>query len=282
MQMAQASAERVLSLVNAEPEIRDSEAVLSAPQNTALPALERIDVRNLAFAYGTGPEVLRDIQLTLRRGTLTALIGPTGGGKSTLSALLCRFYEPTGGGIYVNGQEYRTLPLRAWQARLGVVLQTPHLFSGSIADNLRFARPEASETALWEALEASQGAAFVRGLPEGLDFQVGEGGNRLSAGQKQLLSLTRVLLCDAELVILDEATATIDSETEALITEALKHVLADRIAVIVAHRLSTIRHAEQIAVLEGGRIVELGNHKQLLAQKGRYAALLAQGPTLPS
>ena len=283
MQMAQASAERVLSLVNAEPEIRDSEAVRAGDQNAALPPLERIEVRDLAFAYGSGPQVLRDIQLTLRRGTLTALIGPTGGGKSTLSALLCRFYEPTGGGIYVNnGQEYRTLPLRAWQERLGVVLQTPHLFSGSIADNLRFARPEASDADLWNALEKSQGAVFVRGLPEGLAFQVGEGGSRLSAGQRQLLSLTRVLLCDAELVILDEATATIDSETEVLITQALKGILADRIAVIVAHRLSTIRHADQIAVLEGGTIVELGNHEQLLAQGGRYAALLAQGPTIPS
>ncbi|MDA0955315.1 MAG: ABC transporter ATP-binding protein [Proteobacteria bacterium] len=282
MQMAQASAERVLSLVNAEPEIRDSEAVRAGDQNAALPPLERIEIRDLAFAYGSGPQVLRDIQLTLRRGTLTALIGPTGGGKSTLSALLCRFYEPTGGGIYVNGQEYRTLPLRAWQERLGVVLQTPHLFSGSIADNLRFARPEASDADLWHALEKSQGAAFVRGLPEGLAFQVGEGGSRLSAGQRQLLSLTRVLLCDAELVILDEATATIDSETEALITQALKDILADRIAVIVAHRLSTIRHADQIAVLEGSTIVELGNHEQLLAEGGRYATLLAQGPTIPS
>jgi ATP-binding cassette subfamily B protein len=282
MQMAQASAERVLSLVNAEPEIRDSEAVRAGDQNAALPPLERIEIRDLAFAYGSGPQVLRHIQLTLRRGTLTALIGPTGGGKSTLSALLCRFYEPTGGGIYVNGQEYRTLPLRAWQERLGVVLQTPHLFSGSIADNLRFARPEASDADLWHALEKSQGAAFVRGLPEGLAFQVGEGGSRLSAGQRQLLSLTRVLLCDAELVILDEATATIDSETEALITQALKDILADRIAVIVAHRLSTIRHADQIAVLEGSTIVELGNHEQLLAEGGRYATLLAQGPTIPS
>ncbi|MBL6714915.1 MAG: ABC transporter ATP-binding protein [Pseudomonadales bacterium] len=282
MQMAQASAERVLSLVNAEPEIRDSEAVRAGDQNAALPPLERIEIRDLAFAYGSGPQVLRDIQLTLRRGTLTALIGPTGGGKSTLSALLCRFYEPTGGGIYVNGQEYRTLPLRVWQERLGVVLQTPHLFSGSIGDNLRFARPEASDADLWHALEKSQGAAFVRGLPEGLAFQVGEGGSRLSAGQRQLLSLTRVLLCDAELVILDEATATIDSETEALITQALKDILADRIAVIVAHRLSTIRHADQIAVLEGSTIVELGNHEQLLAEGGRYATLLAQGPTIPS
>jgi len=223
--------------------------------------------------------ILWDIQLTLRRGTLTALIGPTGGGKSTLSALLCRFYEPTRGGIYVDGMEYRELPLQAWQARLGVVLQHAHVFSGTVADNLRFAKPGASEAELWAALETSQGAAFVRALPQGLAFEVGEGGNRLSAGQRQLLSLTRVLLCNAELVILDEATATIDSETEALITQALKAVLADRVAVVVAHRLSTIRHADQIAVISGGTIAELGTHETLQAQGGIYAGLLAQGPT---
>ena len=278
MQMAQASAERVLSLVNAEPEIRDSEAVQARPLEVSEP-LQCVEVRDLAFAYGTGPQVLRDIQLTLRRGTLTALIGPTGGGKSTLSALLCRFYEPTRGGIYVDGIEYRELPLQAWQARLGVVLQHAHVFSGTVADNLRFAKPGASEAELWAALETSQGAAFVRALPQGLAFEVGEGGNRLSAGQRQLLSLTRVLLCNAELVILDEATATIDSETEALITQALKAVLADRVAVVVAHRLSTIRHADQIAVISGGTIAELGTHETLQAQGGIYAGLLAQGPT---
>ena len=278
MQMAQASAERVLSLVNAEPEIRDSEAVQERPLEVSEP-LQCVEVRDLAFAYGTGPQVLRDIQLTLRRGTLTALIGPTGGGKSTLSALLCRFYEPTRGGIYVDGMEYRELPLQAWQARLGVVLQHAHVFSGTVADNLRFAKPGASEAELWAALETSQGAAFVRALPQGLAFEVGEGGNRLSAGQRQLLSLTRVLLCNAELVILDEATATIDSETEALITQALKAVLADRVAVVVAHRLSTIRHADQIAVISGGTIAELGTHETLQAQGGIYAGLLAQGPT---
>ena len=164
MQMAQASAERVLSLVNAEPEIRDSEAVQERPLEVSEP-LQCVEVRDLAFAYGTGPQVLRDIQLTLRRGTLTALIGPTGGGKSTLSALLCRFYEPTRGGIYVDGMEYRELPLQAWQARLGVVLQHAHVFSGTVADNLRFAKPGASEAELWAALETSQGAAFVRALP---------------------------------------------------------------------------------------------------------------------
>lgn len=277
MQMAQASAERILSLVDAVPAVRDREDVAAAADAgaDALPRpLRRIVLDGVGFAYTAGgPRVLEDIDLVLERDRPTALVGHTGGGKSTLTALLCRYYDAVDGRILVDGTELRDLPLAAWQARLGVVLQTPHVFAGSIADNVRYGRLDADDAEVHAALEAVGALRFVRELPGGADFDVGEAGNRLSAGQKQLLSLARVLLADPDVVILDEATSSIDTETELRIQDAIRTLLAGRIALVVAHRLSTIRDAANIVVVGGGRILEAGDHATLMAADGAYADL---------
>ena len=274
LQMAQASAERVLSLVDAVPEVRDRPDVLA--KGTQMPPakrIERIDFEDVAFAYGNGTPVLRDVDLTLARDKVTALVGHTGSGKSTLASLLCRYYDPVSGAVRVDGVDYRELPLASWQARLGVVLQTPHVFTGTIRENVRYGRLDASDAEIDEALEAVGAMTFVRGLPDGVNFQVGEAGSRLSSGQKQLISLARVMLADPDVVILDEATSSIDSETEFRIQRAMRKLFAGRIALVIAHRLSTIREAEQIVVVDGGRIIERGDHADLIRAGGAYAGL---------
>ncbi len=276
LQMAQASAERVLSLVDAVPEVRDRPdvAARAAGRPTAAPQrIERIEFDDVAFAYGSGIPVLEDIDLTLERDRITAMVGHTGSGKSTLASLLCRYYDPVRGEVRVDGTDYRELPLTAWQARLGVVLQTPHVFSGTIRENVRYGRLDANDAEVDAALEAVGAMAFVRALPGGADFDVGEAGGRLSSGQKQLVSLARVMLADPDVVILDEATSSIDSETEFRIQRAMRTLFAGRIALVIAHRLSTIRDADEIVVLDGGRIIERGDHATLLDAEGAYASL---------
>lgn len=258
LQMAQASAERVLSLVDAVPEVRDHPDVLA---------------KGIELTPGRRIAVLRDIDLKLERDKVTALVGHTGSGKSTLASLLCRYYDPVSGAVRIDGVDYRQLPLVSWQARLGVVLQTPHVFTGTIRENVRYGRLDASDAEIDEALEAVGAMGFVRGLPDGVDFQVGEAGSRLSSGQKQLISLARVMLADPDVVILDEATSSIDSETEFRIQHAMRKLFAGRIALVIAHRLSTIREAEQIAVVEGGCIIERGDHAELMRAEGAYAGL---------
>ena len=279
LQMAQASAERVISLVDARPEVRDSEAVQARGDAADLTGrLEAIRFAGVGFRYGDGPAVLEDVELELRRGATTALVGHTGSGKSTLASVLCRFYEPSSGRVELrdaqgHALEYRDLRVDAWQARLGVVLQTPHVFAGTIADNVRFGRLDATGRELQRAVDAVGAGAFVRALPGGMDFQVGEAGGRLSAGQKQLISLARVMLADPDLVVLDEATSSIDSETEKQIEAAMATLLEERVALVIAHRLSTIREAANIVVMTQGRILEQGDHAALIARDGAYASL---------
>jgi ATP-binding cassette subfamily B protein len=279
LQMAQASAERIISLVDAEPDVRDSPEVrargAAARPNGRIEAVRFADV---GFRYGDGPVVLDGVELELRRGATTALVGHTGSGKSTLASVLCRYYEPTSGHIELDTdtgarQEYRGVPLADWQRRLGVVLQTPHVFAGTIAQNVRFGRLDATAREIQQAIDAVGAGTFVRALPGGVEFQVGEAGGRLSAGQKQLVSLARVMLADPEVVVLDEATSSIDSDTEKQIEAAMATLLEDRVALVIAHRLSTIRDAANIVVMAGGRILEEGSHGALLARDGAYAAL---------
>jgi ATP-binding cassette, subfamily B, bacterial len=277
MQMAQASAERVLGLVDAEPEIRDAPAVLAAAATGSDPgAFREIELRDVTFRYGDGPAVIRNVDLRVRAGETIALVGPTGGGKTTLVNLLCRFYEPTSGEVLFDGVDYRQRPLAWLQGKLGIVLQQPHLFSGTVAENIRYGKLDAGRDEIERAARLADAHDFILGLPDGYGSEVGEGGNRLSTGQKQLVSFARAILKQPEILVMDEATSSVDTETEQRIQLALSHVLAERTSLVIAHRLSTIRSADRILVVEDGRIQEQGSHRELLAARGRYHALYTQ------
>lgn len=285
LQSAQAAAERVQELLETEPEIRDSDRVRrnveiaaragdpSRAMDGGDPTIESIEFRNVGFAYKPGEPVLRDCSFEVKAGQTVALVGPTGGGKSTIVSLLARFYEVSEGAILVNGVDLRERSLNWLQSQLGVVLQTPHLFSGSVADNIRYGRLDASDDAMRRAAAVVHADRFIDGLPEGYDTQVGEGGSKLSTGQRQLVSLSRAVLADPQIFVMDEATSSVDTETELAIQAGIDAVLSGRIAFVIAHRLSTIRGADLILVVDDGRIVERGDHASLLARRGRYHAL---------
>ena len=221
--------------------------------------------------------MLDDVSFELSRGTTLALVGATGSGKTTIAGLLARWYEPSEGRILVDGVDYRERGLDWWQSQFGVVQQVPHLFSGTIRDNVGYGRLDADDDEVRAALERVRALEFVDALEGGLDFEVGEGGGNLSQGQRQLVSLARAFLADPQLFIMDEATSSVDAETEATIQNAVEEILRDRIAVVIAHRLSTIRRADLILLLDQGRIVERGSHDELMAAGGRYRDLyLAQ------
>jgi ATP-binding cassette subfamily B protein len=238
--------------------------------------IRRIELKHVDFRYGEGPPVLRDVNLTVNAGETIALVGPTGGGKSTLVNLICRFYEPTSGQVLIDGIDYRKRSLHWLQSSLGMVLQQAHVFSGSIRENIRYGRLSASDAEVEAAARTAQAHAFIARMEKGYDTEVGEGGSRLSAGQKQLVSFARAILADPQILVMDEATSSVDTETEQLIQRGLAAVLDNRISFIIAHRLSTIRNADRILVVHDGRIVESGNHAELMAQRGRYFELYRQ------
>jgi ATP-binding cassette subfamily B protein len=271
MQHAIASAERVFSLMDAVPEIQDK-------PNAIDPGTIRGDIEfdNVVFAYESGKPVLDTFNLTVRRGETIALVGPTGAGKSTIVNLICRFYEPTQGRILIGGRDYTDMTMHALQSRIGMVLQTPHLFSGSIRENIRYGKLDAADEEI-EAAAALTGAhEFIVALPKGYDEEVGEGGNLLSVGQKQLISLARAVLAQPEIFIMDEATSSVDTLTEALIQKGMEVLMEGRTSFIIAHRLSTIRQADRILVIEDGGISEMGSHAELLRQRGHYYRLYTQ------
>ena len=248
------------------------------------PVRGEIRLEGLRFRYPGAPRDVLDIPaLTLPAGAVCALVGPSGGGKSTLAALIPRFYAPTAGRILLDGRDTATIPKRDLRAAIGIVAQRPFLFDGTVRDNLLLGRPDADDAALWAALEAANLAPAIRARPEGLDTPVGEHGLRLSGGQAQRLAIARVFLKDPPILILDEATSALDTFAEAAVQEALGRLSAGRTTLIIAHRLTTIRHATQICYLEDGRIAESGAPDALLARRGKYHALLALAnlPTSP-
>ena len=232
-----------------------------------------VEFRDVTFAYKTGETVLRDFNLKVEPGQTIALVGETGAGKSTIVNLVCRFYEPTAGQVLIDGVNYRERSQLWLHSALGYVLQTPHLFSGSIADNIRYGRKDATLDEVKRAAAMVRADRFIEALPDGYGTEVGEGGGRLSTGQKQLVCFARVVLSDPRIFVLDEATSSIDTETEQLIQNAIQTVLTGRTSFIVAHRLSTIRSADKILVIRGGRITEAGTHDELLALGGYYYSL---------
>ena len=277
---AQASAERVITLIDTMPAVTDTPAVTEKYGDTMSPRKENweklkgdVDFVHCAFSYKTGETVLKDFSLSVKAGQTIALVGETGAGKSTIVNLLCRFYEPTAGQVLIDGVDYRERSQLWLQSNLGYVLQQPHLFSGTIRENIAFGRPDASLEDVKRAAAMVRADSFIEAMAEGYDTSVGEGGTRLSTGQKQLISFARVILADPMLFVLDEATSSIDTEMEALIQDAITKVLEGRTSFVVAHRLSTIRSADRILVIRGGEICEDGTHEELMRLRGYYYRL---------
>ena len=261
------AAERVFSLIDAAPRVVQT-------ASDPVPGLEgRIEFRHVRFSYTSREVVLRDFSLVVRPGETVAIVGHTGAGKSSLARLVGRFYEFQGGEILIDGRDIRRLDLAQYRRRLGMVPQEPFLFSGSLGDNIRYSRPEATDAEVEAAARSIAGGEWLADLPAGLATDVGERGARLSMGQRQLVALARVVLADPRILILDEATASVDPFTEAQIQEGLEEVMRGRTCIVIAHRLSTVRGADRIIVLREGEIIEEGNHDSLLAAGGHYAEL---------
>ena len=268
MQRSIASAERIFSLIDSVPEVADRPgAIIPDSINGDL------EFENVTFSYEDEKPVLKDFSLKVKQGEVIALVGPTGGGKSTIVNLLCRFYEPKQGTIYIGGKDYTQLSLMAIQSHIGVVPQTPHLFSGSIQENIAYGKLNASQEEIESAARMVGAHDFISKFKNGYDEPVGEGGSMLSVGQKQLISLARAVLSNPEIFVMDEATSSVDTLTEVLIQQAMDVLMKGRTSFIIAHRLSTVRRANRILVIDGGRIAEMGSHAELIRLKGKYYSL---------
>ena len=286
IQGAQASAERIQGLLDTPIEIQDSPEVKSrlaaaaafsrgpgmAPDGFSN-RIQMIEFRDVRFAYKDGQSVLGEFNLTVRTPQSIALVGPTGGGKTTIVSLLCRFYEPTSGQILIDGVDYRRRSLHWLQSSFGIVLQQPHLFSGTIRENIRYGRLDSSDAEVERAARMVNAHDFIMASKDGYECQVGEGGNQLSTGQKQLIALARAIIADPQLFVMDEATSSVDTQTERLIQSAVERLLRDRLSFVIAHRLSTIRSADRILVIDQGRIIEDGTHHELIRRRRRYFEL---------
>ena len=274
----QVNVERFTRLTETESDVRDTKEVIEKYGDTFAPKKENweplhgdIEFRDVTFRYPDGDtNILEHFNLTVPQGTNVAIVGETGAGKSTLVNLVCRFFEPTEGQVLIDGRDVRERSQLWLHSNIGYVLQTPHLFSGSVLENMRYGRPDATMEEIENAIRAVSAESVIEHLPNGYESDVGEGGSSLSTGEKQLLSFARALLADPRIFVLDEATSSVDTVTERLIQDAIEKVMAGRTSFVIAHRLSTIRRADCILVVSDGKVVERGTHAELMAQRGEY------------
>jgi ABC-type multidrug transport system fused ATPase/permease subunit len=265
---SRAAADRVFEILDSQDE---PDATTGTPLRS--PVEGSVVFEEVTFAYESGQQTLSKVSLSAQPGQTIALAGSTGAGKSTIVNLLCRFYEYDQGSISIDGQELKNLSKSSLRDSIGYVTQEAFLFNGTVRENLTLARRQASDDEIWKALEAARAADFVHALPQKLDTNVGERGVKLSGGEKQRLSIARALLKDPPILLLDEATASVDNQTELLIQQALDELMKNRTSIVIAHRLSTIQNADQLYVLDQGRIVEQGNYEELLRLDGQFAEL---------
>ena len=280
LQSSQAAVERVITLLTTEPDIQDKPEVVETfgdsfqPKQENWPAISgAVEFQDVSFTYKGGQKVLENFSLNVRSGEKIALVGETGSGKSTIVNLICRFYEPTEGSILLDGVDYRERSQLWLHSNLGYVLQSPHLFSGTIRENIRYGKLNATDEEVEEAAKMVDAHSFIMKLEKGYDTEVGEGGGRLSTGEKQLISFARAIIARPALFVLDEATSSIDTETERKIQNAIDVLLHGRTSFIIAHRLSTIRNSDRILVIKQGKVAEQGTHKELMALRGYYYEL---------
>lgn len=268
VQEAMAAGERIFELFDVSPQIHQGENALEFDQVTG-----RIEFKDVDFRYDTGDMVLHCVNFVMQPGEIVALVGPSGAGKTSLASLICRFYDPIQGSILLDGVDLRQFDLLSLRKQVAVVLQDTFLFNSTIRDNLLYGKPEATHEEVLEAAKAAFAHEFISQLPKGYDSEIGERGVRLSGGQKQRIALARAVLADPRIIILDEATSSVDAEAEYLIQQALESVLKGRTALVIAHRLSTIQNADKIIALEEGRIVQIGSHHDLIKRAGLYSQL---------
>jgi ABC-type multidrug transport system fused ATPase/permease subunit len=274
-QEAIAAGERFFEILDHITEVRD------APDAIALPSIQgKLVFDAVSFRYGTGDKVLHDIAFEMAPGEMVALVGPSGAGKTSIANLICRFYDPRQGRITIDGNDLRQIKLSSLRQQVAVVLQDSFLFNNSVVENLLYGKPDATREELVRAAKAANAHDFILQLPQGYDTEIGERGVKLSGGQKQRLALARAILADPRILILDEATSSVDAEAEFLIQQALERVLEGRTSLVIAHRLSTVRNADKIIVLDQGRIVETGKHEELLRRGGLYSQLYQRQMTI--
>jgi subfamily B ATP-binding cassette protein MsbA len=267
-QQAIAAADRIFELLDEQADIQDAPGAVSLEHVTGEVVFEDVH-----FRYGSGEEVLHDVDFRMAPGEVVALVGPSGAGKTSIANLVCRFYDPTHGRLTLDGHNLRDLQVRSLRQHVAVVLQDTFLFNMSVRENLLYGKPNATEEELFAAAKAAYAHDFITEMPQGYDTEIGERGVKLSGGQRQRIALARAILADPRILILDEATSSVDAEAEYLIQQALDEVMRGRTALVIAHRLSTIRNADKIVALDGGRIREIGRHSELLQRGGLYSQL---------